>query len=215
MEEFEDEIKSMTQIFTRKIEALLSNCESMIEKKFLVKFLDEYYKHSVGLYNFSFLQESLEELYAGEEYDYIQQKSTVIRYKEDRSNYLINEQLRTYFITGLIIKHSWIDFSFKLIPQYNVKIEDFNYRLDFAILGSIKIKDETHSFNIGIECDGHQWHHTKEQIENDNRRLRNLHANDWYLIRYSGREINRNGFIASHDFMKYIENKYEKGIVWA
>ena len=42
---------------------------------------------------------------------------------------------------------------------------------------------------IAIECDGHDFHSSKEQIMKDNQRTRILTKNGWSVIRYSGSEI--------------------------
>ena len=42
---------------------------------------------------------------------------------------------------------------------------------------------------IAIECDGHDFHSSKEQIRKDSMRTRKLMSQGWRVIRYSGSEI--------------------------
>lgn len=74
----------------------------------------------------------------------------------------------------------------KLYPQK----EEGSYRLDFALFIRKFYNGEwveTGKFNI--ECDGHAFHSSKEQISKDNARMRWLTLNGWNTIRLSGSEI--------------------------
>lgn len=56
-----------------------------------------------------------------------------------------------------------------------------DYRLDIALTyGGYTV--------LGVEVDGYEFHHTKEQIDRDNHRDRALHRAGINLIRFSGRE---------------------------
>lgn len=59
------------------------------------------------------------------------------------------------------------------------------YAADFTVEGP--------SCRIVVECDGHEFHErTKEQAEHDRRRDREMQADGWLVLRFTGREIHRN-----------------------
>ncbi|MER5424086.1 DUF559 domain-containing protein [Streptosporangium roseum] len=55
------------------------------------------------------------------------------------------------------------------------------YRIDFAIPDK----------KIGIELDGYTWHSSKEAFTKDRQRQRELEADGWRIIRFSGAEVNQ------------------------
>lgn len=65
-----------------------------------------------------------------------------------------------------------------LKPQHPVF--DGRYRVDFALPDK----------KIGIELDGYAWHSDRETFTKDRARQRELEADGWRLIRFSGAEIN-------------------------
>lgn len=71
----------------------------------------------------------------------------------------------------------------KIIPQYNV---DDKYYID------IMVQDLKGNNLFGIECDGYEWHSTKDQMINDYSRERYLKMKDIDLIRFMGSEIHNN-----------------------
>ena len=66
-----------------------------------------------------------------------------------------------------------------LIPQ----VEIGNYRVDFELINH---KDK----KIIVECDGHEFHQkSKQQVEKDNQRERDLKKLGYEVVRFSGSEI--------------------------
>lgn len=55
------------------------------------------------------------------------------------------------------------------------------YRIDLALYGP----------RIAIECDGKAYHSSKQQKAHDYRKNAYLKRNGWRVMRFSGREINR------------------------
>lgn len=71
--------------------------------------------------------------------------------------------------------------------QESIQCGNNNYRVDFCIYVNYK-KQGIKCFVI--ECDGHEFHQkTKEQVEKDNTRTRNLQKAGYEVIRFSGTEI--------------------------
>ena len=70
--------------------------------------------------------------------------------------------------------------------QSKIFCGDREYRVDFTIpvayWNCLKV--------FVVECDGHEFHQkTKEQVERDNRRMRDLQKEGYCVIRFSGTEI--------------------------
>ena len=74
----------------------------------------------------------------------------------------------------------WDSFVAEKIPvqrQYYLEIKRKKMKLDFAIFCANK--------NIGIECDGDQWHNKKPNIESDKSRDNLLESNGWASLRFT------------------------------
>lgn len=68
-----------------------------------------------------------------------------------------------------------------LTPQVNIK----GYRVDFALTDIPNVP----LLKIAIELDGHEWHKTVEQRNDDYRRDRVLMKAGWKVVRFTGAEI--------------------------
>lgn len=66
---------------------------------------------------------------------------------------------------------------------------DKKYRLDFAIFSKLNEGDKESKVKICIECDGHDYHKTKEQRTKDSNRDRQLILDGWTVFRFTGTEI--------------------------
>lgn len=70
--------------------------------------------------------------------------------------------------------------------QKTIECNGNTYRADF--LAIVRYWDDTKAFVI--ECDGHEFHQkTKEQVERDNQRTRDLQLAGYEVIRFSGTEV--------------------------
>lgn len=74
-----------------------------------------------------------------------------------------------------------------IIPQVDFK--DLPYRVDFVIGGNYETEN---GLSLIVECDGHDYHSSKEQIINDNKRQREIENLGYTFIRFSGSEIYNN-----------------------
>ncbi len=79
--------------------------------------------------------------------------------------------------------------TYRIFPQFPVYDNSIIRYTDFVI----EVRDSSYKVvgDFVIECDGFQWHSTKEQLENDNSRNRFLTKHGYKIIRYTGSEINR------------------------
>lgn len=71
--------------------------------------------------------------------------------------------------------------------QKEIVCGDKKYRVDFFIPVLYKNQE---GISFIVECDGHEFHQkTKEQVEKDNTRMRDLQKAGYEIIRFSGTEI--------------------------
>ena len=86
--------------------------------------------------------------------------------------------------------------AFNVVPQ--VRIKGLNYRVDFTVSvyseafvseGDFECSDLVMT-RFAVECDGHEWHSTKEQIKRDNERDIEILKNGVSVIHFPGSKIN-------------------------
>ena len=68
--------------------------------------------------------------------------------------------------------------------QYEVKVNDKNRYLDFAVFCNVN--------NIAIECDGNTYHDTTEQVHKDKERDNELKGRGWSVMRFTTTMIQNN-----------------------
>jgi len=80
------------------------------------------------------------------------------------------------------------------------------YRVDFLI--PVWYPNQHAGKMFVVECDGHEFHQkTKEQVEKDNERTRNLQAAGYEVIRFSGTEIYHKAYKCAREVLKIILSK--------
>lgn len=88
-------------------------------------------------------------------------------------------------VNDLGINHGWRFIHGEpgvIVAQAGVRIEERDYRIDFAML----VGDE----RFAIELDGHDFHErTKEQARRDKSRDRALVKDGWKVVRFTGSEV--------------------------
>lgn len=100
----------------------------------------------------------------------------------------------------------------KIIPQYEIKTRKGRYSVDFLIVTSesIFINQEClyREAQLVIECDGHDFHYnSKEKIEKDRIRERDIIRQGYQVIRYTGTELYRSSRKCALETIKLLENK--------
>lgn len=163
-------IKEITQELEIRFRALIDICESPIEEYFLVNLCQYFYAQSLIFLNFDFLTRLVDDPHSP------------LTQKIEPSNYNEKNTDIYGFIYGVKITQN-IDTVYKIIPQFKHK----GYRLDFAII----IEKPNSNNKFCIECDGHEYHRTKEQILKDSKRSRDLARDGWTTLRYTGSELFR------------------------
>ena len=79
-------------------------------------------------------------------------------------------------------------------PQAPVRGATGHYRTDFLLETNVRIKGPheaagEYASKLCVECDGHEYHSSREQIAHDNARTRDLLAGGCQVVRFSGSEI--------------------------
>lgn len=89
--------------------------------------------------------------------------------------------------------------------QKEITIENKKYRVDFLIPVVYKNQGE---IMFVIECDGYEFHQkTKEQVESDNQRQRDLQEFGYEVIRFSGTEIYHKPYRCAEQIKNIILSK--------
>lgn len=103
--------------------------------------------------------------------------------------------------------------------QYEISVNDKNYKLDFYITASQRYKVEnkvgivtkSREVSLCVECDGHDFHEkTKEQVAHDKQRERNLVKAGHKLIRFTGSEIYKSPQKCAFETIKILESLLKK-----
>jgi hypothetical protein len=160
-------LNNITQEFEKRINALIDICESPIEEYFLINICEYFYSQSLMSLKFDFLVRWVDDPFSP--------NTEII----ERSNYQEKGINVFGFIYGINIDIG--ETVYKIIPQFKHN----NYRLDFAIF----IEKPDMKVKFCIECDGHEFHKTKEQNLKDSERTRNLAKDGWTTLRYTGSEL--------------------------
>ena len=119
------------------------------------------------------------------------------------------EQLLSLALENLNIKNIYKYNPFidvvEIEKQKEIKSENKKYRVDFCI--PVIYKNQENKRFI-IECDGHEFHQkTKEQVERDNTRMRDLQKQGYEVIRFSGTEIWHRPHKCASDILNIILSK--------
>lgn len=95
--------------------------------------------------------------------------------------------------------------SLYLYQQAEIKVGDKTYRVDFVLYGDI-LKDK----KVVVECDGHEWHSSKQQIAYDNQRERDIENEGIIVIRFSGTEIFSDEIKCVYETLKRLDIEVEE-----
>ena len=90
-------------------------------------------------------------------------------------------------------------------PQSNVSFRGKKYVVDFEIM-AVDYNTET-NWSFVIECDGFEYHSSKEQMSKDYERERALQEKGYTVIRFTGSEINENPEKCVNTTIRIIESQ--------
>lgn len=119
------------------------------------------------------------------------------------------EQLLSMALENLNIKNTYIFNPFidvvEIEKQTEIKCNGKKYRVDFYI--PVIYKNQEEKVFI-IECDGYEFHQkTKQQVERDNARTRDLQKAGYEIIRFSGTEIWHRPYKCAKEVLNIILSK--------
>ena len=119
------------------------------------------------------------------------------------------EQLLSMALESLNIKNifkfnPFIDI-IEIEKQKEIQCGKKKYRVDFFI--PVIYKNQENKCFI-VECDGHDFHQkTKEQVERDNTRMRDLQKEGYEIIKFSGTEIWHRPYKCASEILNIILSK--------
>ena len=119
------------------------------------------------------------------------------------------EQLLSMALESLNVKsifkfNPFIDV-IEIEKQKEIQCGKKKYRVDFFI--PVIYKNQENKCFV-VECDGHEFHQkTKEQVEKDNIRIRDLQKQGYEVIRFSGTEIWHRPYKCADEILKIILSK--------
>lgn len=114
----------------------------------------------------------------------------VVKSKAKESDKLINK-CQSYIEVNLFMAFARETDKYSLIPQYAIG----KYHADFKIDGHMVV----------IECDGYEYHRSKEQMDYDCKREREMIMQGYTVIRFSGSEINADPDRCAKEIIEMIE----------
>ncbi len=176
-------LESIKKRFQDNIQLIVDICESEIERIFLLKIVDYTLKRPDCLSISFVLKETLTNTING--------RDVIV----SDVNYFTPSWFG--FLCGFRITNSITNTYIEIFPQEKIEypkhdniLETVKYRLDFGIYKYSEGDSKTILKKYCVECDGFEYHNTKEQIKKDNQRMRNiLLIQDYTTLRYLGTEI--------------------------
>ncbi len=209
------QFEAINSIVSEFISEFMNLCESEIEKLFFVNLFYYFFEEKFDLNKEVILSDFIyfnnfnpHYIFRGDEYyeDY----RTKERKDESGSYYKVIgieliEERSTILIKDVNKADLQIEeFKYTFIPQYRCKIEEKVFRLDIGVIYKELINNQLiKKRKLAIECDGFEFHSSREQMTNDSIRSRKLMKEGWKVIRYSGSEIHKTR--NKHDINKLMK----------
>ena len=170
--------------FSKTLSQLIDLCESEIEKLFLLQLIN-YVSKRPHRFGFEFIVEIVVPEF--------HESSDELTFPKEANYDLAGAPgqllgLRININTGIVLEI----FPQKVVqvPSRDNELHLKNLRLDFEIC-KYNVSDKSNPIKrYSIECDGLQYHQTKEQLKYDNERVRNLSLlKNYDTLRFLGTEI--------------------------
>jgi hypothetical protein len=191
-------VSEITESFESKISEVLSSCDSPIEKVFLIMLLNKALTLDSDQFEFgaedhrpwglTLLDSEKITKIIREKFDFPHDAYGAWRYRYSSFRITLpfmlessEEKERTQIEKALVIT-----------PQFMLFDEGAVHFIDIGVTLESKYDAEpiiVADKKIAIECDGHAYHSSKEQITRDNIRARKLTKAGWSVLRFSGSEI--------------------------
>lgn len=184
-EKIEQRINSISLTIEDFVRRLLKLCESEIEKLFFSNIIYYVFYHQYKFKTgFEVFDDTYNGMFAGFEETY-----TLNKIGSDQILYGIQFHDDCTLTDSSKITRR-VTYIYSIIPQYCLNIFGKEYRIDFAILcKSYENNTFQKEVKIAIECDGFEYHSSKEALQRDTSRNRALTLEGWKVYRFSGTEI--------------------------
>lgn len=211
--------KFVESVFLNNAENVFKYCQSPIEKTFLNSFMLLFLKNSMpclfithpfndteneieyyrGYYkSIDKFVESYKEVTSDRELTYFDERVQI----KQRKGELTEEQAEDILMYVGLRKTFEFD-SYHITPQAffpNYKVDNKAIRADFYVW----VPNDP-SVKIIIECDGFQYHNSKQNFINDRKRDRLFQLNGYRVVRYSGSEIYQDPIEMSSDLFDILD----------
>lgn len=179
-------LKRTAEQFKKNIETVLDLCESEIEKIFISKII-EYVVNRPMDFAIGFIID----------YPDTDEIDGKLYYKEEINYYSKGSGVCPARLYGIKIFDFILNNYIDIFPQrirescaFSGELGSKQYRLDFGIYKYKFSEPNIIVKKFCVECDGFEFHNSKEAIKNDNTRMKSLLLLDGYItIRYLGTEI--------------------------
>jgi len=103
---------------------------------------------------------------------------------------------------------------YEILPQKTFEVDGSNYRVDFCIEKMSELKRKKYLYTrIAVECDGYEYHSSKEQIAYDHRRDTGLLLrHGLHIIRFTGAELNDNPLECARTAIAILDQIHSSGL---
>ncbi|VED60436.1 DUF559 domain-containing protein [Staphylococcus simulans] len=127
------------------------------------------------------------------------------------------EQLYILYLNYYV--NSGTDFKINILPQFVINTRGGKYKVDFhvRVSQSFVITNDSgtkyfeRSTSLCIECDGHDFHEkTKQQVQKDKQRERDIISNGYTIIRFTGSEIFNSPIKCARETTRILEEMIER-----
>ena len=123
-------------------------------------------------------------------------KGNVFAGEQARERAGVINKCESYIEANLYLAFIRTTSKYTLMPQYAID----RYRADFIVDGT----------DVVIECDGYDFHKSKEQIADDNERERAFVKMGYRVVRFSGSEINKDPEACCREIIEIVDALYRK-----
>lgn len=99
----------------------------------------------------------------------------------------------------------------EITPQYEIECGKKRYFADFNLMFLEPSIERECTYNLIVECDGHENHSSKAQIAHDNEREMDIRMAGYDVVRFSGTQIYSDPFGCAKDVMWLGVTRLDKG----
>ena len=202
---------------------VFEHCESPIERIFINSLTLLFLKNSNTELQITPPFENVEDAISNFRNNHLDILRVIERYKKDTRDNDLNDFEQ--FIQGKIDSGRYKEGDYEIFEYHRLVVDNFiwnSYHLslqagfpDYKVDGKSIRADiliwcpGNEKIKLIVECDGYQYHNSKESFVRDRKRDRLLKSKGYDVIRFSGSEIYKNPVQVSDELYDYIDNLYK------